>query len=298
MPLKAGIVIPQGLTGEYEGWEPGRAWARSVQIAQQAERLGFESIWAYDHLHTMPEPKDQPSFESFVFLTALAMRTTSVRLGQLVLCSAFRNPALAAKMLSTLDVVSSGRAELGIGAGWKQDEWEAYGYGFPATRERLAILTDSLEVISRMLGPGRTTYEGQHAVARGAINEPPGLQRPRIPIMVGGNGPAVTWRLAARLADELNLDGLMPAEVERALPVIASRCEEIGRSPSSLRVSANIWEEHVALPGSKRVELLSEYRELGLARVQCLVRASAASDEALDSFAEDARAAGLDLARS
>jgi len=293
--LKAGIVIPQGLTGEYEGWEPERAWARSVQIAQQAERLGFESIWAYDHFHTMPEPKDQPTFESFVFLTALASRTTTVRLGQLVMCSAFRNPALAAKMLSTLDVVSSGRAELGIGAGWKRDEWEAYGYGFPSTSERLAILTDGLEVITRMLGPGRTTYVGRHAVARGAINEPAGLQRPRIPIMVGGNGPMVTWRLAARLADEVNLDGMMPEEVERALPVIASRCEEVGRAPGSLRVSANIWEEHVARPGSARVELLSKYRELGLARVQCLVRAAAFGDDALEAFAEDARAAGVEL---
>ena len=123
--MKAGIIVPQGWTGEYAGWEPAPAFARTVEVARQAERLGFESIWAFDHFHTTPEPTDEMTFESFVLLSALARETSRVRLGHIVLCAGFRNAALTAKMASTLDVISGGRAELGIGAGWKREEWEA-----------------------------------------------------------------------------------------------------------------------------------------------------------------------------
>jgi F420-dependent oxidoreductase-like protein len=293
--MRAGMIVPQGWTGEYAGWQPADAWARSMAVAELAERLGFDSIWAYDHFHTVPEPTDEMTFESFTFLTALAMRTQRVRLGQVVLCNGFRNPALTAKMISTLDVVSGGRAELGIGAGWKRDEWEAYGYGFPPTRERLDALSDALEVIGRMLAGGRATYEGEHAHVRGAINEPPGLQQPRIPIIVGGNGPERTWRLAARHADELNIDALLPEELERAMPVIASRCEEVGRDPASLPVSAHIWWAQAAEAGPQRVELLAAYRDFGVSRVQMLVRDGVDSDEPLHAFADDCRAAGVEL---
>ena len=295
--MRAGVIVPQGWTGEYAGWAPADAWARSVAVAELADRLGFDAIWAYDHFHTVPEPTDEMTFESFTFLTALAMRTQRVRLGQVVLCNGFRNPALTAKMISTLDVVSGGRAELGIGAGWKRDEWEAYGYGFPPTRERLDALSDALEVIGRMLAPGRATYEGEHAHVHGAINEPPGLQPPRIPIIVGGNGPERTWRLAARHADELNIDALLPEALERAMPVIASRCEEVGRDPASLPVSAHIWWAQAADAGQQRVELLAAYRDLGVSRVQMLVRDAVDSDEPLHAFAEDCRTAGVDLDR-
>ena len=116
-------------------------------------------------------------------------------------------------MISTLDVIAGGRAELGIGAGWKEDEWRAYGYGFPDAPERLAILADHLEVISRMLAPGHATFVGRHARVEDAVHEPNSAGG-RIPVLIGGNGPKVTWRLAARFADELNLDALMPDEVD------------------------------------------------------------------------------------
>ena len=294
--MRAGIIVPQGWTGEYAGWEPRRAWLRSVEVARQAERLGFESIWAFDHFHTTPDPTDELTFESFTFLSALARETSRVRIGHIVICTAFRNPALTAKMIGTLDVVSEGRAVLGIGAGWKREEWLAYGYEFPPTRERLATLGEHLEVIIRMLAPGRATYEGKYARVDGAINLPRGLQEPRVPIMVGGNGPEVTWRLAARHADELNLDSMPVEEIEENLPVIASRCEEIGRDPASLAVSLHIWADQVAEAGNARVEHLQRCRELGLSRVQCLIKASATDDEALESFAADCRAAGVELA--
>jgi F420-dependent oxidoreductase-like protein len=299
--MKVGIIVPQGWTGDYDGWEPERAWARTVEVAQQAERLGFESIWLFDHFHTVPKPTDEMTFESFTSLSALAALTERVRLGQIVICNGFRNPALTAKMASTLDTISGGRFELGIGAGWKKDEWLAYGYGFPETKERLAMLHDALEVITRMLEPGRTThatYAGEHHSVRDARNLPKPVQHSGMPVMVGGNGPNVTWRLAARYADELNLDGLSPDEVREALPVVRARCEEIGRDPDSLAVSVHAWwgMPDWREPGSARQELLADYAKLGVSRVIGLLQASSGSDEALDALAADARAAaGVEL---
>jgi alkanesulfonate monooxygenase SsuD/methylene tetrahydromethanopterin reductase-like flavin-dependent oxidoreductase (luciferase family) len=198
-------------------------------------------------------------------------------------------------MISTMDVLSGGRMELGIGAGWKRDEWIGYGYGFPEDRERLAMLREHLEVITRMLAPGHATYDGERAHVRDAINIPKGLQQPRVPIMIGGNGPRVTWRLAAKYADELNLDGMTPERVVDAMPVIRSRSEEIGRDPASLMVSNNMWTEHSKIAGQERVDMVAGFREAGLRRIQSLVRAAADSDEALESFAEDCRAAGAEL---
>ncbi len=300
MPMKLGIIVPQGWTGEYDGWQPDRAWARTVEVAHQAERIGAESVWLFDHFHTVPRPTDEITFESFTSLAALSAVTERVRLGQIVICNGFRNPALVAKMAATLDTISGGRFELGIGAGWKRDEWLAYGYGFPETKERLAMLHDALEVISRMLEPGaevHATYAGQHHSVAEARNVPKPIQPTGMPIMVGGNGPKVTWRLAARYADELNVDGLSPDELRAALPTIRSRCEEIGRDPDSLAVSVHIWwgTPEFRSGGAQRQELLAAYAELGVSRAMGLLQASARSDEALEELAADARQAGLDL---
>lgn len=298
--MKVGVIVPQGWQGEYDGWDPARAWTRTVAVAAQAERLGFESIWLFDHFQTVPEPTDELTFEAFTSLAALAPLTHRVRLGHVVLCSGYRNPALLAKMAGTLDVISGGRFDLGIGAGWKRDEWLAYGYGFPSLKERLGHLRDSLEILTRMLAPGpeHATYSGEHAHVEDAINLPRGIQRPRVPIMVGGNGQNVTWRLAARYADELNVDGPSPAELREWLPIIRSRCEEIGRDPASLALSVNIGQEDLEESGPPRVERLAAFRELGIQRVMGLLHASAVTDEALESLAHDARAAGAALEAS
>ena len=297
--MKIGAIVPQGWVGEYDGWDPTTAWRRTAAVAQQADRLGFESIWLFDHFHTIPRPTDEITFESFTSLSALAAMTTRVRLGHIVICTAFRNPALTAKMIATMDTISDGRMELGIGAGWKRDEWLAYGYGFPETRERLARLGDDLEVISAMLAGDKhehASFKGEYTSVRNAINVPKPIQQPRVPIMVGGNGPNVTWRLAARLADELNVDGLTPKEVREALPTIRARCEEVDRDPATLAISVHIWTETLSIPGQRRVDLLGAYGEVGVDRVMGLDTGAATSDEALETLAADARSAGLDLA--
>jgi alkanesulfonate monooxygenase SsuD/methylene tetrahydromethanopterin reductase-like flavin-dependent oxidoreductase (luciferase family) len=202
-------------------------------------------------------------------------------------------------MISTMDVISGGRMELGIGAGWKRDEWDAYGYGFPETRERLARLADDLEVVNRMMAGDRhqhATFEGRYSSVANARNVPKPIQQPRVPIMVGGNGPNVTWRLAARFADELNLDGMSPEEVAAVLPTVRERCEEIGRDPSSLALSVHMWWDHIKAEGQQRVDRLGGFRDLGVNRVMGLVKTMATDDEALGRYVEDARAAGVELA--
>jgi len=292
--VKIGLTLPQGCDREYLGMEARVAWERTIEVARWAEATGFESLWVYDHMQVDPPPEEAIVFEPMVELAAIATATSRARLGHLVLAAAYRNPGLTTKAISTLDVVSGGRMELGIGGGWKEDEWRSYGYGFPRAGERLAILADHLEIITRMLAPGRATYEGRHAHVRDAIHEPKGLQEPRIPIVVGGNGPVVTWRLAARFADELNLDALTPAEIEAALPVIAARCEEVGRDPATLRVSVHIWGPAGDVrPGVERRQRLRVYASLGLSRAIAQGFAAAADPHALDPLVDDCVAVGF-----
>ena len=294
--MRVGVMIPQGWKYEYNGWDPAAAWARTMELARDAEALGFESEWVFDHFHTVPEVTDEITFESFTTLPAIACATSRVRLGHMVVCNGFRNPALVAKLTSTLDVASGGRFELGIGAGWKEDEWLAYGYAFPPTCDRLKALQDSLEVITAMLGPGHATYHGRFARVVDAVNVPKGIQKPHPPIIVGGNGREVTWRLAACHADELNVVYLSPEEVADALPTIASRCEEIGRDPATLKVSLYSRDEDVSEPGQGRVDFIGRCAEIGLSRLVAFPTRSEPTVEAQARFAEDCRAAGIELA--
>ena len=295
--MDVGVLIPQGWKGEYDGWEPARAWSRTVELARQAEDLGFESEWVFDHFTTVPDPTDEITFESFSVLSALAMATKGVRMGHMVICAGFRNPGLTAKLASTIDVISGGRFELGIGGGWKEDEWLAYGYGFPPIGERLGALGDHLEIIRRMLEPGRATYEGTYASVRGAINEPKGLQKPRIPIIVGGNGKNVTMRLAARHADELNLVFRPLDELAELIPLARQRCEEIGRDPATLRLSLYANDIDVRKAGQKRIDLLGAYAGLGLDRLVAFPTRWSVELETQAAFAEDCVAAGLPMHR-
>lgn len=293
--MKVGVMLPHGVWDEFKGLQPHQAWNGLRQVAIDAEELSFDSIWLSDHFTPVEDRPDASVLETFTCLSALAAVTRKIRLGTLVLCASYRNAALTAKMFSTLDAISAGRVELGIGSGWKEDEFRSFGYEFPATKDRLAILGDQLEVISRMLGPGRATWHGRHASVCDAFNEPKSVQAPRLPIMVGGNGKVVTWRLAARYADELNLDGLLPDQVAEALPVIESRCIEIGRDPSRLRVSVYAGPRLLA-PGADRAAALRRYADLGLARVIVDVDPRAIRSRShLERLARDVGRAGFAL---
>ncbi len=294
--MKVGLMVPQGWKGEYDGWEPSAAWARSLELTRDAEALGFESLWVFDHFHTVPEPTDEITFESFTMLAALATVTSRVRLGHMVVCTAFRNPGLTAKLTSSLDVISNGRFELGIGAGWKRDEWLAYGYGFPPIAERLARFADDLEVITRMLAPGRATYEGQYARVAGAVNVPKGIQA-HIPLIVGGNGRRKTAGLAVKFADELNYVFLHPDDIAWRMDEARGLCEAAGRDPDTLRFSLYTHDDDMR-PGPDRVRNLAALAALepqGLGRIVCFPGRFDPTVAGQAAFAEDCRAAGIPL---
>src|SRR3954447_12619195 len=292
--MKLGLSLPQGCDREYLGLDPATAWRRAVQVARWGEDQGFDSLCNKHHIQVDPPLEEAIIFEPFAELAALAVETRRAQIGHLVLSASYRNPGLTAKAISTIDVISGGRAILGIGAGWKEDEWLAYGYGFSPASERLAVLADQLEIITRMLGPGRALFDGVHARVRDAILEPKGLQQPRIPILVGGNGPKVTWRLAARFADELNLDALTPSEVAAAMPVIAERCNEIERDPATLSVSVHIWGDAAAVaPGPDRRQHFRDYADLGVSRLIVQGFAAVKDEHAVDDVVDDALAVGL-----
>jgi F420-dependent oxidoreductase-like protein len=294
--MQIGLMAPQGWKGEYDGWAPADAWNRTIELAHQAEALGFESLWVFDHFHTVPEPTDEMTLESFTTLAALARETHRVRLGHMVICTGFRNPALTAKMASTLDVLSGGRFELGIGAGWKEEEWRAYGYGFPTLGERMAALGDHLEVIRAMLGPGRATYEGRFGAVRGAINIPKGIQA-HIPIIVGGNGERVTAGYAIRFADELNYVFLDARDIAKRMTAVRARCEQEGRDPATLRFSLYARDENMRDAGQERIDALAGFAAIGLDRLVAFPTRWAPTTEAQAAFAEDCGAAGITLER-
>ena len=292
--MKVGLMAPQGWKGEYDGWDAGAAWARTVELAVQADELGFESLWVFDHFHTVPVPTDEITLESFSVLSALAMATRRIRLGHMVICAGFRNPALTSKLASTIDTISGGRFEVGIGAGWKKDEWLAYGYGFPPVGERISTFEEHLEVITRMIAPGHATYEGERVHVRGAINEPRSIQE-KIPLIVGGNGPVRTAGLAVKFADELNWVFKSPAFVAERMPQVKAMCEAAGRDPATLRFSMYTYDEDFAEAGQARVDLLGEFNESGLDRLVCFPTKYDPSVEAQAAFAEDCLAAGITL---
>ena len=293
--MQVGLIIPQGWKGEYDGWEAGAAWERTIDLARQAEALGFESLWVFDHFHTVPEPTDEITFESFTTLSALATVTDRARIGHMVVCTGFRNPAYTAKLASTLDVISGGRFELGIGAGWKEDEWLAYGYGFPPTAERLATFGEHLEVITRMLAPGRATWIGERASVVDAINVPRGIQD-HIPLIVGGNGRKKTAGLAVKHADELNFVFLSPDEVAERMVDVRAKCEAVGRDPESLRFSVYTLDEDYLEPGGARVDHIRAYADVGVDRIVCFPTKKAPTLETQERFAQDCVAAGIVLA--
>ncbi len=233
--MKVGVMIPQGWKYEYNGWDPAVAWARTIELARDAEALGFESEWVFDHFHTVPDVTDEITFESFTTLTAISGVTSRVRIGHMVICTGFRNPALVAKLAATLDVASGGRFELGIGGGLE---------GRRVARLRLRLSADQ-----RAAGGTARRSGSDHADVRARprhlstaaspewrrrLTFPKALQQPRPPIIVGGNGQDVTWRLAARIADELNLVFLSPDEIAEEMPIVRARCEEFGRDPATL----------------------------------------------------------------
>ena len=233
--MKYGVIVPQGWRLDLvDIGSPVEAYEAMTRVAREAEVVGYNSIWLYDHFHTFPQIRQEITFECWMATAALARDTERVRVGQIVTCNSYRNPALLAKMASTLDVLSHGRLYFGIGAGWYEHEYRAYGYAYPEAPERLKRLRESLQVILAMWTQEEAVFEGKYYQIRGAINQPKGVQKPHIPILIGGGGEKVTLKLVAQYADACNVGGGDIELIKHKLAVLKQHCEAVGRDYDSI----------------------------------------------------------------
>jgi alkanesulfonate monooxygenase SsuD/methylene tetrahydromethanopterin reductase-like flavin-dependent oxidoreductase (luciferase family) len=319
--MKIGLILPQGYFNEFDGWTPTTAWERTMEVAQLAHQLGFESLWSGEHVLAKWDPEGI-DFDCVTQLTAIAAAIPDVELGFTVINSTFRNPAMTAKTAATLDTISRGRLILGLGAGFKENEAKAFGQPYPDLKERMAILAEHFEIVSRMTRRDEPpfTFIGEHARVEDVVNNPRTSGRDHIPLLIGGHGPNVTFRLAARYCDEINIDVDL-ADMPASIAVLHDRCAEIGRDPSTLMVSSGTnpaWpypglkvtgKQRMMTPADlpailkadfsklgTRAEELAGWRELGIGRMTCGVPGLVDTDEGLYELIDDCRAAGIEIA--
>ena len=218
-------------------------FGRMLEVARLAEDLGFESVWYEDHFSLVDEERPEepwPQLECLTTLAALAASTRTIGIGALVVGVPYRNLALLAKTWTTLDVISAGRAIVGLGAGWNEGEFGAYGYEFGPVGERMERLEDAVRIADAMMRESPATYHGKRHSIRGARNDPRPVQRPRPPILVGGNGERRTLGIVARYADMCNVYG-SPEDVRRRFGALRRHCEEAGRPYEEITRTINLW---------------------------------------------------------
>lgn len=217
--------------GTYAPSEHGNHWDTTLAAAKACEQAGLDSVWLADHFmfpDTAHPEKEVPVFDCFVALGAIAASTSRIRIGELVVGVPYRNPALLAKMLTSLDVVAHGRTIVGLGAAWHVEEFRAYGWPFPSVRERMEMLEEAVQIVDRMMTQRPASFSGTHYTVTDAYNDPRPVQEPRPPIMIGGSGEKATLRLVAQYADFCNVGG-DPATVAHKFAVLRAHCDRVGR---------------------------------------------------------------------
>jgi F420-dependent oxidoreductase-like protein len=229
---RLGLQIP---SFTYPGVADADLFERISEIAVTAESCGFDSLWVMDHLYqiSMVGPVSDPMFEAYTLLGAIAARTSKARLGTMVTGVTYRNPALLAKITTSLDVISSGRAILGIGSAWNEQEHRAFGFDFPVPRERFERLTEAVQIARLMFTEEAPSFDGTYYQVRDIINSPRPVTPGGPPILVGGSGEKWTLRLVAERADACNLFGDV-ATIRHKIDVIERHCEDVGRDPAEI----------------------------------------------------------------
>jgi F420-dependent oxidoreductase-like protein len=236
--MKYGIVLLQGHALEQASIkDPVEAYEAMTRVAQTADESGYHSVWLGDHFHTTPQPSQEVTFECWTITAALARDTKRVRIGQTVTCNGYRNPALLAKMASTIDVLSHGRLNFGIGAGWYEQEYRAYGYEYPDAPERLRMLREAVQVILAMWTHEEAEFLGKYYKIRRAINQPKGVQKPHIPLLIGGSGEKVTLKLVAQYGDACDVSGDL-AQLRGKFVLLKEHCEAVGRDYNAIHRTA------------------------------------------------------------
>ena len=254
------------------------------KIWLEAERVGFKSGWLFDHFFELPSmgPSYEPCLECWTSLSALAAETKKLRLGVTVICTAYRNPAVLAKMASTLDVISNGRLEFGIGAGWAEVEHRAYGIPFEKPAVRVAMLKEAVKIIKKMWTEEKASFEGRYYRIKDAINNPKPLQKPHPPIWIGGGGEKLTLKAVAELADGCNFISLTPEEYKHKLEALQVHCTEVGRDFKQIQKS---WQGR-ALMAKNDAELREKIRRFAISPQEISINIIGTSDQCINKIAQ------------
>jgi len=239
MKVEFGVLAPQGWRLDLKQFKTSREkYVAMVNYANWAEGLGYDSVWLYDHFHTVPVPINDSTFEAWTSLAAFAKSTSKIRLGTLVTCNSYRNPTHLAKMAATVDCISNGRLEFGIGAGWYKNEYDAYGYEFPRIRTRLSRLEESVKIIKEIWTNDKASVKGRYYSIDGAVCNPKPIQKPHPRIWIGGHSDKVL-RTVSRYADGWNFIGSAKEFAEK-VSLLKDYCEKTGSNFSKLKLSVHL----------------------------------------------------------
>ncbi|MFD6157799.1 LLM class F420-dependent oxidoreductase [Nocardia sp. NPDC060256] len=237
--MRFGIFIPQGWRLDLVGIDPADQWRVMRDLAQRADAGDtWESLWVYDHFHTVPLPTEEATHEAWTLMSAFAASTSRIRLGQMCTAMSYRNPAYLAKVAATVDLISGGRVEMGIGGGWYEHEWRAYGYGFPGAGERLGRLDEGVQIFRQAWTTGKATLDGKHYQVDEAIVRPLPLQDGGIPIWIAGGGEKKTLKIAAKYAQYTNFSGA-PDEFAAKSEILRAHCADVGTDFDAIVRSSN-----------------------------------------------------------
>lgn len=238
--MKFGVFTPQGWRGDLrEIASPVDQFEAMINVAKTADSGLWDSIWVYDHFHTIPTPQLMSTFECWTATTALARATERVKVGQMVGCNGYRNPALYAKIASTVDVASHGRLLAGIGAGWYEHEWKAYGYEWNDTPVRMRKFREAVQIVHKMWTEDYPSFDGTYYSIDKPINEPKSAGKGKIPLWIGGGGEQVTLKLVAQYGDACNVAGDSET-LKHKLAVLRGHCEKVGRDYNEVTKSAQV----------------------------------------------------------
>ncbi|OZD00944.1 LLM class F420-dependent oxidoreductase [Rhodococcus sp. 06-235-1A] len=236
--MRFGLFVPQGWRLDLVGIDPAQHWNVLRDHALAAEAGPWESLWVYDHFHTVPTATDEATHEAWSLMSALAATTSRIRLGQMCTAMAYRNPAYLAKVAATVDIISGGRVEMGIGGGWHEHEFRAYGYGFPSAGERLGRLDEGVQIFKQAWTTGEVFLDGKYYQIDGAVVRPLPLQEGGIPLWIAGGGEKVTLKIAAKYADYTNFDGT-PSGFAAKSALLREHCATVGTDFEAIVRSAN-----------------------------------------------------------
>lgn len=235
--MRFGLFVPQGWRLDLVGIPVENHWATMRNVVQHADRGAWDSVWVYDHFHTVPVPTDEATHEAWTLMAALAASTSRIKIGQMCTAMSYRNPAYLAKVAATTDVIAGGRVQMGIGGGWYEHEWRAYGYGFPSAGVRLARLDEGVQIMRDAWRDGRVTFTGKHYQVDDAIVAPKPLHQ--IPLWIAGGGEKVTLKIAARYAQYTNFSA-DPDVFAHKSEILAGHCREVGTEFGAIVRSANV----------------------------------------------------------